>query len=108
VFSGAQEFVDQLCRCRVIASSSLHGLIAADAYDIPFVWISLSKRLVGGDFKFRDYFLSTGREDVECLEISSGTSVRRIYDFVTDSDPEIDLDLLLQTCPFGMNGVARD
>jgi pyruvyltransferase len=108
VFSGVQEFVDQLCRCRLIASSSLHGLIAADAYGIPFTWISLSKRLLGGEFKFRDYFLSTARENVECLEISTGTPVRRIYDFVTDSDPEIDLDLLLQSCPFGINGVARD
>ena len=26
---GVQEFVDQLCKCKVIASSSLHGLIAA-------------------------------------------------------------------------------
>jgi pyruvyltransferase len=108
VFSGVQEFVDQLCRCRLIASSSLHGLIAADAYDIPFTWISLSKRLLGGDFKFRDYFLSTGRKNVECLDISSDTSARRIYDFVTDSDPKIDLDVLLQACPFAMNGDAPD
>jgi pyruvyltransferase len=108
VFSGVHEFVDQLCRCRHIASSSLHGLIAADAYGIPFTWISLSKRLVGGSFKFRDYFLSTGRENVECLEISTDASVQRVYDFVIESDPEIDLDLLLRACPFGMNGVARD
>ena len=108
VFSGVKEFVDQLCRCRLIASSSLHGIIAADAYRIPFTWISLSKRLLGGEFKFRDYFLSTGRGNVECLEVSTGTPVRRIYDFVTDSDAEIDLDLLLQTCPFGTSGVARD
>lgn len=100
VFSGVQEFVDQLCKCRLIASSSLHGVIAADAYGIPFVWISLSKRVIGDGFKFRDYFLSTGRKNVKCLEISDDTSVRRLFDFVTESDPEIDLDRLFQACPF--------
>jgi pyruvyltransferase len=107
VFSGVEEFVDQICRCRVIASSSLHGLIAADAYGIPFTWISLLKRVIGDGFKFQDYFLSTGRKNVECLEISEDTSFRKLYDFVTDSGPEIDLDLLLQACPFRTDTVAR-
>jgi pyruvyltransferase len=107
VFSGVQEFVDQLCRCRFIASSSLHGLIAADAYGIPFTWISLSKRVLGSGFKFRDYFLSTGRENVKCLEISHDTSVSKIYDFGVDADSQIDLDLLLGACPFRIDKSAR-
>jgi pyruvyltransferase len=106
VFSSAEEFVDQLSRCRLIASSSLHGLIAADSYGIPFIWISLSRRVIGDGFKFRDYFLSTGRAKVECLEISDETSVDNLLDFVTDSNPEIDLDKLLQACPFRLDPVA--
>ena len=108
VFSDVQKFVDQLCRCRLIASSSLHGLIAADAYRIPFTWISLSKRVIGEGFKFRDYFLSTGRKNVECLEIFGDTSLQKLFEFVTDSDPEIDLDLLFRACPFRMDTVGRD
>lgn len=108
VLSGVREFVDQLCSCRHIASSSLHGLIAADAYGIPFTWISLSNRLIGKDFKFRDYFLSTGRHDVESVELSSDTSLGRLYDFAVDPHPEIDLDLLFRACPFAIDALGRD
>src|SRR5690606_12360021 len=31
--------IDALCSCDAIASTSLHGLIVADAYRIPSVWI---------------------------------------------------------------------
>lgn len=108
VLGGVQAFVDQLCRCKIIASSSLHGLIAADAYGIPFSWISLSNRVIGEGFKFQDYFLSTGRTHVQSVEISADTPVGKIYDFVTDSYPAIDLDLLLQACPFGRDEAGRD
>jgi hypothetical protein len=39
-----------------VLSSSLHGLIAADALGVPNAWIGLSDALRGGDFKFRDYY----------------------------------------------------
>ena len=39
----------------VVLTTSLHGLITADAYGIPAVWTTLDPPLTGGDFKFRDY-----------------------------------------------------
>lgn len=48
--------------CDLIVSSSLHGLIVAEAYGIPASWIRVSDRVIGGDFKFNDYYLSTGRD----------------------------------------------
>lgn len=53
--------IDQICSCKSIVSSSLHGLICADSYNIPNVWMEY-KLLDEGDFKFIDYFLSQGRE----------------------------------------------
>lgn len=55
------EVVDTIRACEVIASSSLPGLIVAEAYGIPARWISATN-IVGGDFKFRDYYLGTQRE----------------------------------------------
>lgn len=47
--------------CERIVSSSLHGLIAADAFGIPNWRVSFGQELKGGDFKFRDYGLAIGR-----------------------------------------------
>ncbi len=69
VMSGIEEFVDQLCACEVIVSSSLHGLIAADAYGIPRVWMKLSDKIAGGDFKFMDYFSSTDIHEVKSISL---------------------------------------
>lgn len=47
--------------CRIVVSSSLHGLIFADSFSIPNYWMPLSDKLAGGDYKFKDYYESTGR-----------------------------------------------
>ena len=39
-----------------IISQSLHGLIVADALGIPNLWIKPANQMIGGDFKFLDYF----------------------------------------------------
>lgn len=63
VESDPEEFIDQINKCDYIVSSSLHGLILADAYGIPNCWVKLSNNLVGGDFKFKDYYTTTGNAD---------------------------------------------
>lgn len=47
-----------------LVSSSLHGLVAADALGIPNWRIRLGDRIVGGDFKFLDYAGGVGRADI--------------------------------------------
>lgn len=42
--------------CRSILSSSLHGLIFSDGLSVKNNWIKFSDDIVGGDFKFRDYY----------------------------------------------------
>lgn len=49
--------IDQMLRCRNIITSSLHGLILADAYSIPNAWIA-SDTPKGREYKFHDYFVS--------------------------------------------------
>ena len=41
-------------------SSAMHGLIAADAMGIPNVRLVLSDRILGGDYKFTDYYSAFG------------------------------------------------
>ena len=55
------EVVAEIGRCRKIVTSSLHGLVTADAFGIPRR-LELASELLndteGGDFKFRDYHQS--------------------------------------------------
>ena len=56
-----QEVVDAITACHSVASSSLHGLIIAEAYGVAASWLRASDRVIGGGFKFNDYYLSTNR-----------------------------------------------
>lgn len=59
-----QEFVDQLLLCERIVSSSLHGIVMAEAYGVPASWTEFSDRVIGKGFKFQDYLTGTGRAPV--------------------------------------------
>jgi pyruvyltransferase len=61
VRSGWREVVDRINQCQVILSSSLHGLVVAEAYGVPAAWFVASDEVTGQGFKFRDYYESTGR-----------------------------------------------
>ena len=63
VQQGPEDFISQMCACKYIFSSSLHGLILADSYGIPNKWVSFSNKLLGGKFKFRDYYSTTMSPD---------------------------------------------
>lgn len=51
--------IDKIVQSRLIISSSLHGVILADAYGVPSVWYRGLIESV--DFKYKDYYASTGR-----------------------------------------------
>lgn len=53
--------IDQVKSCELIISSTLHGIIAAEAYGVPVKWIQPSQKIIGGTMKYQDYFLGTGR-----------------------------------------------
>ena len=58
------EFVDAVRSCRYVASSSLHGLIVAEAYGVPAVRVrfATSNQIRDFDYKHRDYYEGTGRQ----------------------------------------------
>lgn len=72
ILANVEEVVDEINRCSFILSSTLHGLITAHAYGIPGVWVEFSDGVLGGGYKFLDYFESFGTKDtmspLDCRE----------------------------------------
>lgn len=56
-------FVEEITACEKILSSSMHGLILSDAYNLPNQRLILSDKIIGGEFKFRDYYSTTLEPD---------------------------------------------
>lgn len=92
--------VDQICSCQYIASSSLHGIIAADAYGIPSTWIKISDIDIGYGFKYQDYFESVGREDTKPFIIDASVDIDSLFNLFYNHRIELDFNLLLDACPF--------
>ena len=92
-------FLVQMAECETIASSSLHGLIFAEALEIPNVWLHLSDRVVGDGFKFHDWFSTTGKPQ---LVPFSPTADDRAIEFVKRAvlhDCRIDRRALIDAFP---------
>lgn len=97
------DVIDQICYCEKILSSSLHGLIVSDAYQIPNCWIELTGNISGGYFKYRDYGASVNRCFDEPQRVSSVADIDAISCNVTlaakESVKRIQKDLL-SVAPF--------
>jgi pyruvyltransferase len=63
-----QTVIREVLSCEEIISSSLHGLICAEAYGIPARWVTYSTKIRGARFKFQDYLLGTGRQRQQVMK----------------------------------------
>jgi pyruvyltransferase len=99
--SGISEFVRDVLSCETILSSSLHGLICADAYGIPSKQIELGHEVIGEGFKFRDYYSSLNLQPTKPIRPDILDDPISIAQECTLKKMDLDLDLLLGSCPFG-------
>lgn len=53
--------IREIASCKLVVSSSLHGLIVADAFGIPSIWLNPEGNHGSSRFKFYDYANSIGR-----------------------------------------------
>jgi pyruvyltransferase len=103
-----QEVVNDVNRCEHIISSSLHGLILADAYQIPSLWVVISgiPTAKGKEFKYQDY-LESIQADIYSpykLNYDNITKVKKLMSMCRYNDIKLDLKQLVDCCPFNKLG----
>jgi hypothetical protein len=84
-----EQFIEDLCSCEVIMSTSLHGIILSHAYEVPAVWCDISDSTSGipGDgLKFYDYYHSVGIDEPKCYRYSKEKPFVLPDDYLNGSD----------------------
>ena len=103
-----ESVIDQIASCHVIASSSLHGLIASHAYGVPALWVKFRDLPHGDDSKFLDYYLSLGQEPPEAHRLDEAhVDIADILRRVPPAPRLPDLDALWLACPFAAEPKSR-
>lgn len=87
------EVIKKIVDRKFVISSSLHGLIVADAYGIPARYLKISDH--EPLYKYRDYYLSTNRP-----EFNYATSVEEALNMGGEAAMECDLEKLYFSFPF--------
>ncbi|MCQ2330023.1 MAG: polysaccharide pyruvyl transferase family protein [Paludibacteraceae bacterium] len=108
-YSKWTDIIDEIMSCRLILSDSLHGLIVADSYNIPNIWIYLSDKIVGKHFKFLDYFSSVGRTETEPIVINDSKILNHFVETINDYSchAHIDYSKLIESCPFRIHPTLK-
>lgn len=106
-----ESVVDTICSSSVCISSSLHGLIIAQAYNIPWVWLEIFDSNIGGgegsDFKFKDFFSTLNESQVSHVRVRmeevKNLNYKDIAEKATLPDKLYDEELILESLKAHLN-----
>jgi len=76
-----ENIIDEIYSCRKTVSSSLHGLIASHAYNIPTMWIDSINPLFGDGVKYLDYYASLNIHDVSSKPLNLYSVLNDVADY---------------------------
>ena len=98
------DVLDDILSCEYIVSESLHGLILAEAYGIPNLWINIADNAKKNPtfFKYHDFFLSLGKDREKPFKIQFTTTKQNLLDELEKYERVNNLDLqkLIEAAPF--------
>lgn len=97
-----ESVVDEISSSTICISTSLHGLIIAQAYGVPWVWLEVcDNNLRGNDFKFRDFFSTLDESQVSHIRITLEQVGKLDYEAIAKKaylpDKRYDEKLILET-----------
>lgn len=104
VAQGLEQVIDEISSARSCISTSLHGIIIAQAYGVPWIWLRIDDHQLGGDqYKFDDFFSTLAPGPVPRVDVAKHQVSRLDFNQLAKSAllPELNtsLDDLLAAFP---------
>lgn len=104
VTKDVEQVIEDIQRCELLVSSSLHGVLVSHAFERRCAWVSFSDAVAGDGSKFHDYFASVGIFDHQgAMHIDSRTTIADLVHLAKNSPlPDLsgNAEKLLECCPF--------
>lgn len=70
-YQSPEKFINELMNYEKIVSSSLHGIIFSHSFNKEVVPIKIGDKIIGGDYKYNDYYSSIGMGNVGRIDLST-------------------------------------
>ena len=87
------KFLKSMMKCKSVISSGLHGLIIADCLGIPNMRMVVSDKILGGDYKFMDYYSSYGLQSAPKIDLRKAIFTEKSLKYVKENYT-ISLDMI--------------
>ena len=101
------DIVDAIASSKFVMSESLHGLIVAETYGVPCLWVEFMDHAryyeYNSDwlFKFRDFYKSIGKFNMQITKLYNGYDFNELIKLKDSWQPgKIDFEKLLSLFPF--------
>lgn len=106
---GPQAVIDAIAGASHCVASSLHGVLTAHAYGVPWTWLRvLDQPLLGDEFKFDDFFTGLNRDQVSRIDVDAADLtadvLRRAVRKARLPEDHYDLDRLVDAFPSHLVG----
>ena len=100
--------INDILSCKKTISSSLHGLIVSDAYNIPNKWVKFSNKVYGDDTKFYDYFKSVKRVDINYIDCLNYKKIPdNTYSIIKKESIQYDINYIQEKFFMDKNGIKQ-
>lgn len=97
-----ENLIDQINQCEFILTSSLHGVILSDVYNVPNLWVKFSEGVFGNGFKFQDYFGSVSKSVPSPFDLNHMVTDDILFKELSKWQPiKFDNKPLLDSFPYG-------
>lgn len=94
------DVIDEIANSEFVISESLHGLIVAETYGVPNVWVEFKDHPNYWTFKFYDYFYSIGKKE-KIIQLQKNIPYDELtYKIQTWKKGEIDYKRMFSYIPF--------